>query len=214
MKYYLLLCLFLGISTTFTGIDVSTWQGWINWSAVAQNNHFAIIRAGYGNGGVDDYFETNYQNAKAAGVKVGAYWYSYATSASDAVNEANSIMSVLAGKQFEWPIYYDIEEQSIFSAGIQNEIAKAFCRTLEANKYFCGIYSSASALNSYFDDEVKTLFSIWVAHWDTDRPAYYGDYGVWQYKVGYTEGVDGQCDLDYGYIDFEPIMRENGLNGF
>ena len=177
-------------------------------------NHFAIIRAGYGNGGVDDYFETNYQNAKAAGVKVGAYWYSYATSASDAVNEANSIMSVLAGKQFEWPIYYDIEEQSIFSAGIQNEIAKAFCRTLEANKYFCGIYSSASALNSYFDDEVKTLFSIWVAHWDTDVPAYYGDYGVWQYKVGYTEGVDGQCDLDYGYIDFEPIMKENGLNGY
>ena len=214
MKYYLLLCLFLGISTTFTGIDVSTWQGWINRSAVAQNSHFAIIRAGCGNGGVDDYFETNYQNAKAAGVKVGAYWYSYATSASDAVNEANSIMSVLAGKQFEWPIYYDIEEQSIFSAGIQNEIAKAFCRTLEANKYFCGIYSSASALNSYFDDEVKTLFSIWVAHWDTDVPAYYGDYGVWQYKVGYTEGVDGQCDLDYGYIDFEPIMKENGLNGY
>ena len=214
MKYYLLLCLFLGISSAYAGIDVSTWQGWINWPAVAQNNYFAIIRAGYGNGGVDDYFETNYQNAKAAGVKVGAYWYSYATSASDAVNEANSIMSVLAGKQFEWPIYYDIEEQSIFSAGIQNEIAKAFCRTLEANKYFCGIYSSASALNSYFDDEVKTLFSIWVAHWDTDVPAYYGDYGVWQYKVGYTEGVDGQCDLDYGYIDFEPIMRENGLNGF
>ena len=214
MKAYLIFFLFIGISCVFTGIDVSTYQNYITWPTVAQYKHFAIIRAGYGNGGVDDYFETNYQNAKAAGVKVGAYWYSYATSASDAVNEANSIMSVLAGKQFEWPIYYDIEEQSIFSAGIQNEIAKAFCRTLEANKYFCGIYSSASALNSYFDDEVKTLFSIWVAHWDTDVPAYYGDYGVWQYKVGYTEGVDGQCDLDYGYIDFEPIMKENGLNGY
>ena len=214
MKLYLLLLLFLETSCAFWGIDVSTYQNYITWPTVAQYKHFAIIRAGYGFGHIDNYYETNYKNAKAAGVKVGAYWYSYATSASDAVNEANSIMSVLAGKQFEWPIYYDIEEQSIFSAGIQNEIAKAFCRTLEANKYFCGIYSSASALNSYFDDEVKTLFSIWVAHWDTDVPAYYGDYGVWQYKVGYTEGVDGQCDLDYGYIDFEPIMKENGLNGY
>ena len=214
MKYYLLLCLFLGISSAFTGIDVSTWQGYITWPSVAQNNHFAIIRAGYGIGHTDDYFETNYANAKAAGVRVGAYWYSYASSESDAVQEANSIMALLAGKQFEWPIYYDIEEQSIFSAGIASAIAKAFCHTLEANKFFCGIYSSASALNSYFDDEVKTSFSIWVAHWDVDVPSYYGDYGVWQYHVGYTEGVDGQVDLDYGYIDFEPIMKENGLNGY
>ena len=92
MKYYLLLCLFLGISSTFTGIDVSTWQGYITWPSVAQNNHFAIIRAGYGIGHTDDYFETNYANAKAAGVKVGAYWYSYASSESDAVQEANSII--------------------------------------------------------------------------------------------------------------------------
>ena len=123
-------------------------------------------------------------------------------------------MALLAGKQFEWPIYYDIEEQSIFSAGIASAIAKAFCHTLEANKFFCGIYSSASALNSYFDDEVKTSFSIQVAHWDVDVLSYYGDSGVWQYDVGYTEGFDGQVDLDYGYIDFEPIMKENGLNGY
>ena len=49
---------------------------------------------------------------------------------------------------------------------------------------------------------------------DTDVQAYYADYGVWHYKIGYTEGVDGQCELDYGYIDFEPLMKENGLNGY
>ena len=214
MKYYLLLCLFLGISSTFTGIDVSTWQGYITWPSVAQNNHFAIIRAGYGIGHTDDYFETNYANAKAAGVKVGAYWYSYASSESDAVQEANSIMALLAGKQFEWPIYYDIEEQSIFSAGIASAIAKAFCHTLEANKFFCGIYSGASHLNHNFDDEVKTKFTIWVAHWGVEKPSYTGEYGVWQYKVGTEPGVSGDCDLDKGYIDFEPIMKEKGLNGF
>ena len=214
MKVYILLLLVFSAYCAFTGIDVSTYQGNIAWGTVAQNNHFAIIRAGYGFGHIDDYYETNYANAKAAGVKVGAYWYSYAGSTSDAVQEANYVVQALRGKQFEWPIYYDIEEQSIFSAGIASAIAKAFCEVLEANKYYCGIYSSASALNSYFDSYVKEKFTIWVAHWDVDRPSYYGAYGLWQYKVGYTAGVSGQVDLDYGYIDFEPIMKENGLNGY
>ena len=63
-------------------------------------------------------------------------------------------MSLLAGKQFEWPIYYDIEESSIFATGIASAIAKAFCCTLEANKFYCDIYSSASFLNSFFYHEV------------------------------------------------------------
>ena len=214
MKVSLIFFLFIGISCAFTGIDVSTYQNYITWPTVAQYKHFAIIRAGYGFGHIDDYYQTNYQNAKAAGVKVGAYWYSYASSTSDAVQEANYCVQALKGKQFEWPIYYDIEEKSIFNAGIASAIAKAFCEVLEANKYYCGIYSSASALNSYFDSYVKEKFTIWVAHWDADVPAYKGAYGVWQYKVGYAEGISGQVDLDYGYIDFEPIMKQYGLNGY
>ena len=136
MKFYLLVLLFLGISCAFQGIDVSTWQSYITWSTVAQNNHFAIIRAGYGIGNIDNFFEYNYQQAKAAGVKVGAYWYSYASSTSAAVQEANSVVNALRGKQFEWPIYYDVEEQSIFTAGIASAITKAFCEVLEANKYY------------------------------------------------------------------------------
>ena len=214
MKFYLLAILILGISCAFQGLDVSTWQSYITWSTVAQNNHFAIIRAGYGLGNIDNFFEYNYQQAKAAGVKVGAYWYSYAASTSDAVQEANYVVNALRGKQFEWPIYYDVEEQSIFNAGIASAITKAFCEVLEANKYYCGLYSSAGALNSYFDSYVKEKFTIWVAHWDAVTPSYSGPYGLWQYKVGYTPGVSGQVDLDYGYIDFEPIMKQYGLNGY
>ena len=214
MKPIILILLFFGISCVFEGIDVSTYQNVIDWPTVAQNNHFAIIRAGYGFGHIDNYYETNYQNAKAAGVKVGAYWYSYASSASDAVQEANYAVQALKGKQFEWPIYYDIEEKSIFNAGIQNEIAKAFCQVLEANKYYCGIYSSTNYLNNYFDSEVKTKFTIWVAHWDVDVPTYKGDYKVWQYTKGTVPGIYGDCDLDKGYLDFEPVMKENGLNGY
>ena len=214
MKVILLCLLFLGISTRYSGIDVSTWQKSIDWKTVAKNNHFAIIRAGYDTSGVDDYFETNYKNAKAAGVKVGAYWYSYAKSTSDASKEAKAILRLLKGKKFEWPIYYDIEEKSIFNAGIASSISKTFCKALEAAHYYCGIYASASALNSHFSSEVKKAYTIWVAHWDASKPAYSGSYGVWQYKVGSTSGVSGRCDLDYGYIDFEPVMKKNHLNGY
>ena len=107
---------------------------------------------------------TNYKNVKAADVKVGVYWNTYAGSVSDAKQEANYCIQALKGKQFEWPICYKIEENSIFNKGIANDIAKAFCEVLEHNKYYCGIYSSASAYKSYFNNYVKEKFTIWVAH--------------------------------------------------
>ena len=213
MKLVTIVLLFLGITCYYQGIDVSTWQGNIDWPTTAQNTYFAVIRAGYGIGHIDNYFETNYQKAKANGVKVGAYWYSYASSVNDAVQEANSIINALAGKQFEWPIYYDIEEQSIFDAGIASDIARAFCNVLEQNKYYCGIYSSTYTFNTYFDDDVKTRYTIWLAHWDVDVPTYKGAYDVWQYGIGQMPGI-GDCDLDRGYLDFEPVMKNNHLNGY
>ena len=213
MKLTLIPFLFIAAYCVYAGIDVSTYQGSINWSTVAKNNHFAIIRAGYGFGHIDNYFETNYKNAKAAGVKVGAYWYSYASSTADAEKEANYVIQALAGKQFEWPIYYDIEEQSIFDAGITNDIANAFCKVLEANHYYCGIYSSTYTFNTYFDDYVKNRYTIWLAHWDVDVPSYQGSYDVWQYGIGSMPGI-GEVDVDKGYLDFEPVMKANGLNGY
>ena len=94
MKLVTIFLLFLGITCYYQGIDVSTWQGNIDWPTTAQNTYFAVIRAGYGIGHIDNYFETNYQKAKANGVKVGAYWYSYASSVNDAVQEANSIINL------------------------------------------------------------------------------------------------------------------------
>ena len=214
MKTILFIILILNISCIYEGIDVSKYQNTIDWPTVAQNKYFAIIRAGYGFGLIDNFYEHNYEQAKAAGVKVGAYWYSYAGSVSDAEQEANYVVQALKGKQFEWPIYYDIEEKSIFEAGIANDIAKAFCNILEANKYYCGIYCSTYYLNTYFNDDVKNRYTIWLAHWDVDVPTYKGDYKVWQYTKGTVPGINGDCDLDKGYLDFEPVMKENGLNGY
>ena len=112
MKVILLLFIFVAASSlTLQGIDVSLYQGSINWKKVAESKYFAILRAGTGYKGgnnKDSTFEDNYKNAKDAGVKVGAYWYSYAKSVEDAKKEANYFMQHLKGKQFEWPVYYDI----------------------------------------------------------------------------------------------------------
>ena len=210
----LFLLLFLGISCVFQGVDVSKWDEDNDWATASQSVYFAIMRAGYGFGHIDSYYEENYRNAKANGVKVGAYWYSYASSVSDAVQEANYFVEALKGKQFEWPVYYDIEEKSIFEAGIASDIAKAFCNILEANKFFCGIYSSTYFFDTYFDDEVKTRYTIWLAHWDVEVPTYKGKYDVWQYGSGSIPGIGDDADVDKGYLDFEPIMKKNGLNGF
>ena len=215
MKILLFMLFFLEISSlTFEGIDVSAWQESINWSKVAKTKYFAILRAGTGNGNIDKYWETNYKNAKNAGVKVGAYWYSYAKSTTDAQNEAKSFLKALSGKKLEWPVYYDIEEQSIFDAGITNSIAKTFCDIMESNHYFCGIYSSTYTFNTYFNAEIKRRYTIWLAHWNVDKPSYGGAYALWQKKIGTCDGVNGDVDLDEGYTNFETIMKENHLNGF
>ena len=211
----LLLFLILGASCLeLAGIDVSTYQNNIDWKTVAKSKKFAIIRAGYGKGTLDDFWEKNYKGAKAAGVKVGAYWYSYANSVDAAKQEAKGFLKALNGKKLEWPVYYDIEEKSIFNNNLQNSIAKAFCDIMLSHKYYCGIYSSANPLTNNFSSEVKNKYTIWVAHYGVSKPAYSGAYGIWQTGYGKVNGINGDCDMDIGYIDFEPIIKKGGYNGF
>ena len=219
MKVILFLFLFVAVfSLKIEGIDVSSYQGNINWSKVAQSKHFAILRAGTGYKGgnnKDSKFEENYKNAKRAGVKVGAYWYSYAKSVADARREANDFLGHLKGKQFEWPVYYDIEEASQFSSGIHNAIAKEFCSILESHKYYCGIYASGSRWSNNFDNVVRTKYTVWIAHWGVKKPSYTGSYHVWQKTSdGSVEGISGRVDLDESNTNFEPIMKNKHLNGY
>ena len=98
-----------------SGIDVSQWQGTINWSQVKGKIDFALIRAGYGDTlsypkQVDWQYEANYKGCKANGIPVGAYFYSYATTTAQAEREADSCIALLKGKQFEYPIFYDCSE--------------------------------------------------------------------------------------------------------
>lgn len=199
------------------GIDVSRWQGAINWNDAKPD--FCIIQAGFGRetSQKDVQFEANYAGCKRAGVPCGAYWYNYAQSPEDAVREANACLAVIKGKQFEYPIYYDIEENSVLKLGRDkvSAIAKAFLETIEKAGYFVGLYMAASHLNSYINDDIKKKYSIWVAHIDTSKPAYSGNYGMWQYSwKGRINGIAGDVDMDYAYEDFPTIIKKAGLNGF
>ena len=219
MKSLLLIAL-ITISLSLKGIDVSKYQGDIDWRKVKDSGiKFAIIRAGYGKEVYqkDPKFDRNYNNAKAVGMPIGVYWYSYATTIEAGEQEAKTCLQIIKGKQFEWPIYYDIEEQKILAKGkdFVSSIAKKFCRYLEGQKYFCGLYASANPLNNVFDDECKTQFAIWVAHYNVDHPGYHGNWGVWQYtSKGSVSGISGNVDLDEAVIDYEPIIKNAHCNGY
>jgi GH25 family lysozyme M1 (1,4-beta-N-acetylmuramidase) len=199
------------------GIDVSVWQGNIDFGKVKVSGiNFVIIRAGYGNGNKDKWFDENYRKAKAAGLHIGAYWYSYATSADGAKQEAQSCAKVLSGKQLDYPVYFDIEEKSQLSRGKDfcSSLITAFCTELERLGYYAGFYTSLSSLNSVISDAVKKRFTVWVAQWSS-KCSYSGSYGVWQYSSkGKVNGISGNVDMDYSYIDFPSTIKSGGFNGY
>lgn len=201
------------------GIDVSVHNGSIDWQKVKNAGiQFAILRAGYGRelSQKDARFEENYRNAKAVNLSVGAYWYSYAMSEDEARLEANVFLSVIKGKQLEMPVYFDLEEKKQFDLVKEkvSAIMRAFLEKVEKAGYFVGLYGSASSLTTHTADDIKTRYTVWLAHW-TEQTNYSGDYGIWQYSSeGKVNGINGNVDLDICTTDFPDIIRNKGLNGF
>lgn len=205
------------------GLDISYAQGAnVNYSKIkAAGYDFVILRAGYGSAikypnQFDTTFESNYKKAKAAGLKVGAYWFTYCTTTTGAVDEAKSFVKALSGKQFEMPVYMDIEVDSQFKTGKANcsAMAKAFCEYMEKAGFFAGIYCSTFWGNSYLTDEVRARFAYWVAEWGT-KCNYKGTYGMWQNGTAYVSGSGtGAIDHDYCYVDYTTIIKNKGLNGY
>ncbi len=198
------------------GIDVSHHNGTIDWNKV--NTQFCIVRAGYGRetSQKDLCFERNYNGCKAKKIPVGAYWYSYATSAAEAAKEAEACLQVIAGKQFEYPIFFDIEEKKQFALGKAacTAIAKAFLDKVEKAGYYVGIYSSKNGLENYIDESVRKRYAVWVANVGVSQTSYKGA-AMWQYSwIGKHSGIKGDVDCNYCYIDYPSIIKSKGLNGF
>lgn len=198
------------------GIDLSCHNGSIDWTKVKAD--FVILRAGYGkeSSQKDNRFEEYYAGAKAHGIPVGAYWYSYAMNEDEAIQEADVFISTIKGKQFEYPVFYDVEENKQFDLGKEkvSAIMRAFLERVEAAGYFVGLYGSASSLTTHTTDDIKSRYTIWLAHW-CNQTNYTGAYGIWQHsEKGSVDGINGNVDLDVGYKDFPTIIKAKGLNGY
>ena len=203
------------------GIDVSKWQGEFNFAkAKSEGVEFVILRGAYSTI-KDTKFESYYKTCKELNLPVGVYHYSMAKSVPEARSEANFLINnVLKEKQFEYPIYMDVEDkvQGALGKDLLTDIVIAFCDTLEKAGYYVGIYSSASFFATYMHESKLERFDKWIAQWSKSC-TYKGNYGMWQFggetnKLRCTIIADVVCDQDYCYKDYPAIIKSAGLNGF
>ncbi len=202
------------------GIDVSVYQGAVDWKAVRESGvDFAIIRAGYGKhiNQKDRYFDVNMESAQKEGLKCGAYWFSYAITPEDAEKEADVFYEVIKDYKFEYPVFFDYEtnEQYALTPKENSEIIKAFCERMQSYGYYVSLCSYVGFLNYRIENEIFDIYDTWIAHYDVAVPWYSRDYGIWQYScTGKVDGIDTNVDLNYSYRDYMDIMKNNHLNGF
>ena len=185
------------------GIDVSNFQGTIDWNQVkAAGIEFAILKVGPVYGKPDSTFERNATECERLGIPYGVYYYSYARSVADANKEADRTLAWLGGHHPSIPVYYDLEDNYIlqdpnFSKDKLARIAQTFCNRMEAVGFKSGIYANLNWLNNYLDSPSLSGYDHWVAqyNWCCD---YAGSYSFWQYSSsGNVPGVNGRCDMNY-----------------
>ncbi len=203
------------------GIDVSKWQGDFDFAkAKSEGVKFAILRGAYSTS-KDVKFEQYYNACKVLNLPVGIYHYSMAKSVSEARTEANFLINnVLKDKQFEYPIYMDVEDkvQRALGKDLLTDIVITFCDTLEKAGYYVGIYSSASFFRTYMHESKLERFDKWIAQWNKSC-TYKGEYGMWQFggetnKIRSNKIAGVVCDQDYAFKDYPTIIKGLGVNGY
>lgn len=202
--------------TSSFGIDVSTFQDEIDWNKVKNDSvEFAYIRIGRRGATTgllyeDDLFESNYEGAKKAGLKIGVYFFSQAINETEARQEADWVIDKLKGKEIDLPIAYDCEE--VF---LENELSRvifldkeditknalAFCRRLEEKNYHPIIYTYQFWADNYYDMEQLSSYPIWFAQYDVDEPKLDYPISIWQYSdKGTINGITTPVDLNIMFI--------------
>ena len=205
------------------GIDVSKWQGGIDWEKVKGSGiEFAMLRAGYGRGNIDAQFERNAAECERLGIPYGAYWFTYAYTPEMAAAEAASCLEAVKGRKLSYPVAYDFEGDSVefaekSGAAVTRELAsamaRAFCGAVRAGGRYPMIYTNPSFLQRYFDAQLPREYDIWLAQWpakpDPAAPPALAT-GMWQYSSsGSVDGIEGRVDLDAAYKDY-PALTGGG----
>ena len=193
----------------FRGIDVSRWQGDINWSQVAADDVSFVMLGTRSKGAVDPYFHRNIQQASAAGVKVGVYIYSLATTPEMAVDEANFVLDLIHDYPVSYPVAFDMEDstQGALSKDELAAIANAFCRRISEAGYYPIIYANDNWLANKLDMG-KMDYPVWAARYSA-KPAYQNPV-MWQAtSTGAVNGISGNVDIDFQFKDFTSVIPGN-----
>jgi len=206
------------------GADISKWQKGLAISDLKKENYeFVILRGGYtGYGNVrsknkDECFDDFYGQAKGFDMPVGVYYYSCAANEQEGVEEAEFLYeNCLKGRKFEMPIYIDVENTQ-WQADKKNGVTDAiigFCKTLEAKKFYAGVYASLYWFNNRIETDRLEAYTKWVAAWrDTKPPFKWSGFHMWQ-KSNHGEVKGHQIDVDEAFQVFPNIIKAAGLNGY
>ena len=200
---------------SYKGIDVSSYQGNIDWNKVKENIDFAILRLGWignTNHSLDTKFETYYRDCKSAGIPIGVYVYNYCNSQERARNGAEWAINQLKDKSIDLPIYIDMEESSIENLGKDNltNICIAFNTIIENAGYWAGVYANLNWYTNYLNkDTIKARYTTWVADYGVSQDRYEGEYDMLQYTdEGSISGIAGNVDMNIMYRDLINEIKE------
>lgn len=207
------------------GIDVSEWQGNINWNKVKQSGiDFAFVRISYGSGYLDKTYDENMKKANAAGVPVGTYVYSLATTTKQALQEARLAIEKMKGYKVSYPVVYDLEYSKMgeLSKNQVSRLALTFCNEVRKAGYYPMVYCNTNWYDVHVDWELLEGIDVWIARYgDTiSAPSRYDyEYTIWQSTDGDGGGllnptkglVDGipasnNIDVDFGFVDYSKII--------
>lgn len=217
------------------GIDVSRWNHQIDpasgeylpldWSLIKSSGFdFVILKAGSTRSGKEPTFELDYAGARAAGLEIGVYFYTYSQSEEETERDVAHLLEYLEGKVLEYPVYFDLEDPSLINLRTEKltELCEVFICSMQKNGYYSALYTNNNWLRNILDaDRILSLFDIWYARYpETELPVWneekYGkQLSMWQYtQSGEIAGLEGYFDFNYCYRNYAEIMRKWGLNGF
>ena len=194
------------------GIDVSKWNGNIDWNAVKNAGvSYVIIRCGYRGSTTgamieDPKFKANIKGANAAGLKVGIYFFSQAVNEVEAVEEASMTINLIKNYSISYPVFLDVEPSGGRADGIdrntRTKVIKAYCETIRNSGYTAGVYANKTWLSSYMNAGELSSYKIWLAQYNT-TPTYSGKIDMWQYtSKGKVNGISGNTDLNLSYLGY------------
>lgn len=194
------------------GIDVSKWNGSIDWNAVKNSGiEYVIIRCGYRGSSAgslieDPKYVTNIKGAINAGLKVGVYFFTQAISEAEAVEEASMVLEQVKNYKLTYPIFLDVEASGgradKIDKATRTAVCKAFCETIQSAGYTAGIYANKNWLEEKIDANALGRYKIWLAQY-ASAPTYGGRYDMWQYRsTGRVSGISGDVDMNWSYLNY------------